>query len=311
MTVGVLLINLGTPDAPTPKAVRNYLKEFLSDPAVVKIPRLIWIFILYGFILPFRSRKSAKLYQKIWMPSGSPLRIYSGELAEKLQNYLGEKYKVILAMRYGKPDIHTAIINFKILNIKNIMVLPLYPQYSETTTGSVITAVNKLLDPKLAGNTKIIAEYYNNLNYIQAIGNSLKNINAQKILFSFHGLPQKFIEDGDVYLTHCQNTVKNIVEYLKLDKTNYKLAFQSNIGKAKWLQPYTETVLKQWAEEGIKSVAVICPGFAVDCLETLEEINMRAREVFLNAGGKEFYYIPALNSSDAQVKLLADVILHD
>ena len=299
MTVGVLLVNLGTPDAPTPKAVRKYLREFLSDPRVIQIPWFIWQFILYGIILPFRSRQSAKLYQQIWTQEGSPLRVITFQQAEKLQKYFGDKVKIIVGMRYGNPSIDSALLSFKKLNITKIVVLPLYPQYSGSTTGSVID--------KLPG-AKIIHDYHDDENYIKAIANTLKDNQSQKILFSFHGLPQKFVDKGDVYLSQCQATVNKIAQALNMDKDKYAIAFQSRLGKAKWLQPYTDHLLKQWAEEGVESVSVVCPGFAVDCLETLEEINIRYREIFLEAGGKAFHYISALNSSDEHINVLANLI---
>jgi len=307
MTIGVLLINLGTPDAPTPKAVRKFLREFLSDPRVVQLPRFIWWFILYGIILPFRSSSSARLYQKIWMPEGSPLRVIAHLQAEKLQKSLGSNIKVMLGMRYGNPSLKSALLEFKKLNIQKVLILPMFPQYSESTTGSIIEEINRL-SPESNIITKIIKDYHEDNNYIQAVANTLKNINTQKILFSFHGLPQKCVDNGDVYLTQCHETVNKIASLLSLPEKNYAISFQSRLGKAPWLKPYTDQILKQWAEEGVQSVSVVCPGFSADCLETLEEINMGYRKLFLEAGGRIFNYIPALNYSDGHINVLANLI---
>lgn len=230
MTTGVLLTNLGTPDAPTPRAVRRYLQEFLSDPRVVELPRCIWNIILYGFILPFRSRRSARLYQKIWMPQGSPLKVISEKQVHKLQACLGENYKVILGMRYASPSLQSALDEFKQLNIDKIIVLPLYPQYASSTTGSTLDKINELLKTyRVQPDVRIIREYYDNPEYITAISHTLKNNTAEKILFSFHGLPQKYIDQGDVYYDHCKKTVDRIVAKLKLAPEHFALSFQSRL----------------------------------------------------------------------------------
>ena len=305
MTVGVLLSNLGTPDAPTPQAVRNYLREFLSDPHVVKIPRIIWAIILYGFILPFRSRRSAQLYQKIWTTQGSPLKVISNQQVDTLQKILGDEFKVILGMRYAHPSLKSALDEFKKLKINKIIVLPLYPQYSFSTTGSTLEAVKKYSP---SAKMSVVPEYYDHPEYISAIANTLRNIHTQKILFSFHGLPQKFVDDGDPYFDQCHKTVTKVAETLKLPPDKYAISFQSRLGKAQWLKPYTDHILKQWAGEGVKSVSVICPGFAADCLETLEEINMQNRKLFLDAGGEVFNYISALNASVEHIGFLSSLI---
>ncbi|MDX2164291.1 MAG: ferrochelatase [Gammaproteobacteria bacterium] len=309
MTIGVLFVNLGTPAAPTPEAVRDFLREFLSDPRVVELPRFIWYLILYGIILPFRSRRSAKLYNKIWTPEGSPLRVITFQQAEKLQRHLGDKIKVVVGMRYGCPCLKAALLKFEKLHINKILILPAYPQYSSPSTGTVFDKVNEILRlSRVYPEIRTVRDYHNDAGYIQAVANTLKDNKSQKILFSFHGLPQKFIDKGDVYLEQCQETVNKIVGVLKLPKDQFAISFQSRLGKQPWLKPYTDLLLMQWGQEGVESVSVVCPGFSADCLETLEEVNMQNREIFLSAGGKVFNYIPALNDSDEHIAVLAQLI---
>jgi ferrochelatase len=309
MTIGVLFVNLGTPAAPTPEAVRDFLREFLSDPRVVEFPRFIWYLILYGIILPFRSRRSAKLYNKIWTPEGSPLRVITFQQAEKLQRHLGDKIKVVVGMRYGCPCLKAALRKFEKLQINKILILPSYHQYSSPSTGTVFDKVNELLRlSRVYPEIRTVRDYHNDGGYIQAVANTLKDNKSQKILFSFHGLPQKFIDKGDVYLEQCQETVNKIVGVLKLPKDQFAISFQSRLGRQPWLKPYTDLLLTQWGQEGVESVSVVCPGFSADCLETLEEVNMQNREIFLRAGGKVFNYIPALNASDEHIAVLAQLI---
>ncbi len=309
MTIGVLLSNLGTPDAPTPKAVRAYLKEFLSDPRVVELPRIIWMVILYGFILPFRSRKSAKLYKKIWTDQGSPLRVITFQQAEKLQKHFGDKIKIVVGMRYGCPCLKAALREFEKFHINKILILPLYPQYSSPSTGTVFAKVNEILSSyRVYPEIRTVKDYHDNAGYIHAIANTLKDNKSQKILFSFHGLPQKFVDKGDPYFDQCHKTAQKIVEHLNLSPDQFAISFQSRLGKAPWLKPYTDLLLTQWGHEGVESVTVVCPGFSADCLETLEEVNMQNREIFLSAGGKVFNYIPALNASDDHIAVLAELI---
>ncbi|MBS0359300.1 MAG: ferrochelatase, partial [Proteobacteria bacterium] len=298
---GVLITNLGTPTEPTPTAVKKYLKEFLSDRRVIEIPRLLWWPILHGFILPFRSRSSAKAYEKIWQKEGSPLRVITEQQANGLQKILQEKYgdKIIVAyaMRYGTPSIEEQLCYLKKQSIKRLIVLPLYPQYSATTTASTFDAVAKVLKNwRYIPETHFINQYYDNPLYIEAISQSIQTYWAQhprskKLLISFHGLPKRNFELGDPYYCFCHKTARLIAESLQLSSEQWALCFQSRFGKAEWLQPYTDATLIQCAKEGIESVDIICPGFAADCLETLEEISIRYREVFLEAGGKQFQYI--------------------
>lgn len=315
MKSGVLLINLGTPSAPTPKAVRYYLAEFLSDRRVVELPACLWQPLLKFIILPIRARHSAKLYQSIWMDEGSPLTVYTQRLAKKLQISLADQYKVVLAMRYGKPNIEAGLRELLAAGVSSIVILPLYPQYSAATTASCFDKMSQLLQQtRLIPNLRFIASYFDHPLYIQAITHKIKQSRAKQgknsyLLFSFHGLPQRCIELGDPYQQQCVTTVSLIAACLQLSADEYQLVFQSRFGKAKWLQPYCDVVLQQLPAQGIKNVTIICPGFVVDCLETLEEISQRYRELFLKAGGESFNYIPALNDSIEQVQLLANLLL--
>lgn len=314
MKAGVLLINLGTPSAATPKAVSDYLAEFLSDRRVVELPACLWQPLLKFVILPIRSQRSAKLYQSIWMDEGSPLTVYSQRLAKKLQISLADQFKVVLAMRYGKPNLEAGLQELLAAGVSSIVILPLYPQYSAATTASCFDKISQLLQQsRLIPNLRFIASYFDHPLYIQAITHRIKQFRAEQaknsyLLFSFHGLPQRCIELGDPYQQQCVTTVGLIAECLQLSADEYQLVFQSRFGKAQWLQPYCEVVLQQLPAQGIKNVTIICPGFVVDCLETLEEISTRYRELFLKAGGETFNYIPALNDSADQVQLLTSLV---
>ncbi len=313
MKSGVLLINLGTPSAPTPKAVRDYLVEFLSDRRVVEVPAWLWQPLLKLVILPIRARRSAKLYQSIWMDEGSPLAVITQRLADKVQTNLGKEYKLVFAMRYGKPSIHAALKELLAADVSSITILPLYPQYSAVTTASCWDQSSKFFQTsRVVSNLNFIASYFDHPLYIEALANKLKAQRTEPtknsyLLFSFHGLPQRCIEKGDPYQQHCFMTVRLLAERLQLSVDDYQVVFQSRFGAAQWLKPYCDVVLQELPARGIKNVSVICPGFAVDCLETLEEISKRYRELFLAAGGERFNYIPALNDSAEQVKLLASL----
>jgi ferrochelatase len=316
--IGVLLTNLGTPDAPTASAVRRYLTEFLSDSRVVEIPQFLWRPILHGIVLRFRPQRSAKLYQKIWMSEGSPLLVHSQRLAQKIQQELNAKFNkpvtVVLGMRYGNPSIPQALAELQQKNIQQLLVLPLYPQYSAATVGSTFDAVANVIKKwRCVPDLQFISNYYDDANYIAAVGNSIRRHWQQHgqnshLLFSFHGLPKRCIDLGDPYQQQCQITAKLIADNLQLPQENWSMAFQSRFGRAEWLQPYCDKTLRELPKQGRKNIAVICPGFAVDCLETLEEIAMQNREIFLQAGGKHFAYIPALNDSDDQIRVLLELI---
>ncbi|MEN9916880.1 MAG: hypothetical protein RLY40_812 [Pseudomonadota bacterium] len=315
MKSGVLLINLGTPQAPSPRAVRDYLAEFLTDRRVVELPVWFWQPLLRAVILPIRARRSAKLYQSIWMDEGSPLAVYTQRLADQLQIKLGKDYRVVLAMRYGQPSIEAGLKALLAADVTSITILPLYPQYSATTTASCFDKISQLLQQKrVIPHLRFIAAYFDHPLYIAVLSNKIKEhqITHPKsyLLFSFHGLPQRCIEFGDPYQQQCVTTVRLVAEGLQLADTDYQTVFQSRFGANKWLQPYCDEVLQQLPKRGIKEVTVICPGFAVDCLETLEEISKRYRAIFLKAGGESFNYIPALNDSAEQVQLLMSLVQH-
>jgi ferrochelatase len=312
MNTGILITNIGSPDEPTPKAVRRYLKIFLSDRRVVEIPRFIWYPILYGIILPFRSRSSAKLYQKVWTEQGSPLTCNSAQIAKKLQQVL--QIPVELGMHYGKPSIKTALKKLQSQNIKRIIILPLYPQYSATTTASTFDLVSKELQhwrdiPELS----ILHDYAAHPDYINTISDSIQQTwktrgKPQHLLFSFHGIPKRNIDLGDPYAEQCHLTARLVAEKLQLPPDSWSVSFQSRLGRAEWLTPYTERVFNELPKKGITDIHVACPGFAVDCLETLEEIAIRGKEQFEEAGGKSFHYIPALNDQDAHINMLKQIL---
>ncbi len=316
--IGILMVNLGTPESPTAPAVKQYLKEFLWDRRVVEIPRLVWWFILNLIILNTRPAKSAALYKKIWLDQGSPLLIFSVELRRILQHDLNKRYpnryQIEVAMRYGSPSIQQGIKNLKDAQVDQFLILPLYPQYSSTTVASVFDAVADVLKTwRHIPTFKFVSGYHDNILYIRSISKQIK-AHWEKVeqggclLFSFHGLPEKSITSGDPYYHQCKHTAKLIAEELSLNEQQWKLVFQSRFGMAEWLKPYCSEVLKQLPKEGIKVVDVVCPGFAVDCLETLEEIAITNRQLFLRSGGNDFRYIPALNCEQTHVDILAALI---
>lgn len=316
---GVLLINLGTPDEPTPKALRRYLKEFLSDHRVVEIPRLIWMAILHLFILPLRPKNSAKLYASVWTDEGSPLMAITQKQTHKLQKSLNEQYgedqiPVAMGMRYGNPSIKKALAELADKNVRDITVLPLYPQYCAATTGSTFDAIAKeLTNYRWVPSLRFINGYHQSSSYIEAISQTIRDyINVsgmpERLIFSYHGTPKRYLEQGDPYFCFCMQTTRLVTESLQLDELNVITSFQSRFGKAEWLQPYTEEKLKALPSEGVKHVAVICPGFSSDCLETIEEIEVENKEYFIEAGGEQYDYIPCLNDSDAHIKMMRALV---
>ena len=313
----VVLINLGTPDAPTPSAVRRYLKQFLSDPRVVEIPRAIWWFILHLIILPFRSKQSAAKYQSIWTDDGSPLKVHTAKQAKLLGGYLGErgqKIRVEYAMRYGNPSVESVLKKLKDEGCDRILILPAYPQYSGTTTASLFDAVfDFYADTRNVPELRFIKHYHDHDGYILALRKSILSHwemsgRPDKLVMSFHGVPKRTLMLGDPYHCECHKTARLLAHELGLSESQYIVTFQSRFGKAEWLQPYTAPTLQKLAQEGVKRVDVICPGFTSDCLETLEEIAMEARHDFFKAGGKEFNYIPCLNEDDAWLKAMSDLV---
>ncbi|MDD2701712.1 MAG: ferrochelatase [Sideroxydans sp.] len=316
---GILLINLGTPDAPTAKAVRPYLKEFLGDPRVVEIPRLIWWLILNGIILNVRPKKSAAKYASIWLKEGSPLRVYTEKQAVLLQGYLSQKtqtpFAVEYAMRYGQPSIPAALRKLKEQNCQRILIVPMYPQYAASTTATATDIVyRELQQMRNTPAIRTIKHFHDDAGYIKALAANIneywmKKGRPEKLLMSFHGLPKYTLEKGDPYHCECMKTGRLLAEELGLKPEQYAVTFQSRFGKAEWLQPYTSATLKQWGADKLKRVDVVCPGFVADCLETLEEIAMEGKEEFQHAGGGEYHYIPCLNARDDWMHALTELVM--
>lgn len=311
----VILCNLGTPDAPTPTAVRRYLAEFLSDPRVVEIPRAIWLPILYGIILTIRPRKSAAKYAQVWLgDKGSPLLHYTQLQTAGLQTRLGEHAKVYTAMRYGQPALPTVLSQAQAAGAERILILPMYPQYSGTTTASVYDglaawSVRQRRIPSIS----VISDFHQHPAYIAALAAQVQahwqqHGRAQKLVLSFHGVPQRTVDLGDPYAAQCQKTAELLAAALQLQPQQWQMTFQSRFGKAKWLEPATDHSLEKLARQGCSSVDVFCPGFVADCLETLEEIAMENREIFMEAGGQDFRFIPCLNDSPVWLDALAQIV---
>jgi ferrochelatase len=315
--IGILLTNIGTPDAPTKNAVKRYLKEFLSDRRVIELPKILWQPILRLFILNTRPSKSAALYKKIWRTNGSPLLTYTREAAQLLEKSLRKKLKadvsVSIGMRYGNPSIPAALKEFRAKNIERFLILPLFPQYSATSTASTFDAVNATIKKwRHLPAIRTINDYASDKKYIQAISQSIKSHQTAKgkkhLLFSFHSIPQRYVDKGDPYKKLCELTAKLVSEDLELTPSEWSLSFQSRLGPTKWITPYTDKVLEAMPHRGIQDLQVVCPGFAVDCLETLEEIAIRGKEQFLNNGGMTFEYIPALNCTHAHIDMLTEIV---
>lgn len=315
---GVLLCNLGTPDAPTAPAVRRYLREFLSDPRVVEIPRIAWLPILHGIILRTRPSKSANKYASIWTSEGSPLLQWTIKQAKLLTGHLygqGQPAAVRTAMRYGTPSIAHALDTMRQEGIRRVLILPAYPQYSAATTASAFDAVYAWAArcrhvPEL----RFVNSYHDEPAYIEAIARSvtdhwLREGRGPMLVMSFHGMPLRTLDLGDPYFCHCQKTGRLVAERLGLRAQEYRITFQSRFGRARWLEPYTQPTLRELARAKVERVDVICPGFAVDCLETLEEINIEARQAFLDAGGKTFHYIGCLNDRQDGIRALGQVAM--
>ncbi len=313
----VVLVNLGTPEAPTRSAVRRYLKEFLSDPRVVEIPRLLWWCILHLVILPFRSGKSADKYALIWTREGSPLKVHTEQQAALLEKALAARghdaVKVAMAMRYGSPALPEVLARLKAEGCERIAVLPAYPQYSGTTTGSIWDAVfAHYATVRNVPELRLVKHYHDHDGYIDALRDSVlahwdAHGRGDKLVMSFHGVPKRTLLLGDPYHCECQKTARLLAARLRLGPDDYLVTFQSRFGKAEWLQPYTAPTVAQLARTGTRRVDVICPGFTSDCLETLEEIGMEVRRDFMAAGGQEFHAIACLNESPAWITGLAEV----
>ncbi len=315
-TYGILLINTGTPDAPTPPALRRYLAQFLGDPRVIEYPRWLWLPLLHGVILQVRPRRSAALYRRIWTEEGSPLLLNTRRLASGLQTALSERMEsplcTAVGMCYGNPSVAAGLQALRDQGADHLIVLPLFPQYSATTTGASVDAVFKVLQNwRWVPDLQIISGYHEHPAYIRAVS---RNLAAQwdgagKLLMSFHGIPVSYVNRGDPYQAQCLETAALIAGRLALQPESWSVSFQSRFGPEAWLQPYTDAELERLGAAGMDRLSVVCPGFAVDCLETLDEINREGRIQFQRAGGGAFAYIPALNRSPDHVEALADIIL--
>lgn len=317
--LGVLVVNLGTPDAPTTAAVRRFLRQFLWDPRVVEYPRLLWWLILNLVILVFRPSKSAHAYQQIWTDQGSPLMVFSQQITAAMQQQLSKRMQgkvcVELAMSYGQPSIETGLNKLHAAGARRIVILPLYPQYSGTTTASVFDAACEALRKRRwVPEVRFVNHYHDAPAYIGAVAASIRDHwqeheRGKHLLFSFHGLPKSNLEKGDPYHCHCLKTARLIAEDLQLEDDAWSVAFQSRVGREEWLQPYAEDALAKFGQGGMQRIDVVCPGFAADCLETLEEIELRYAEAFVEAGGGTLSYIPALNARDDHVDFLSDLVI--
>lgn len=310
---GVLLVNLGTPDAPTPGAVRRYLKEFLSDRRVVDTSPWIWWPLLNGVILPARSPRVAKLYQSIWMDEGSPLLVYSRRQQQQLAARL-PNIPVELGMSYGSPSLAQAVDNLLTQGVTHLVILPLYPQYSCSTSAAVWDALAQVLkNYRCLPTIRFIRDYAEHPAYIEALQQRVGSAFAQhgqpdRLIMSFHGIPQRYANQGDDYPLRCEDTYRALAARLPLTADKMMMSYQSRFGREPWLAPYTDEILKNLPAQGVQHIQLICPGFSVDCLETLEEIKEQNREIFLNAGGDKFEYIPALNDDPAHIDMMQQLI---
>lgn len=316
--IGVLITNLGTPDAPTTPALKRYLKQFLSDPRVVEVPRLLWWCILNGIILNVRPKRSAHAYQSVWTDTGSPLAIHTRAQAEalkvKLHDTWGDKLVIAWGMRYGNPSIATAINELLGQGVRKVLILPMYPQYSGSTTGSTFDAVaHDFTRRRWIPEFRFINAYHNHPDYISALATTVQdhwseNGKPELMVFSYHGVPLRYLHNGDPYHCQCHATSRLLAEKLGLSKDEYITTFQSRFGREPWLQPYTDETLKSLPGKGVKRIQVLCPGFSSDCLETIEEIGMENRGYFMEAGGEQYEYIPALNAQACHIDALATII---
>ncbi len=319
--IGILLTNTGSPAAPSPQALRPYLAEFLSDRRVIALPPWLWRPVLHAFVLPFRPSRSAQLYRNIWTPAGSPLIFISNRLEEKfrirLEERVGSGIHTAAGMRYGAPSIFAALERLQERGVRRLLVFPLFPQYSRTTTESAFDAVQAACqalnwDPE----TRLIQQYHSHPAYLDALVASIRgfwqeNGEPEKLLFSFHGIPEMYERAGDPYAAHCRATAQSAAQRLGLGDGDWSISFQSRFGPVRWLQPYTDRVLAEWGRRGPRHVHVVSPGFSIDCLETLDELGREGQNIFLEAGGKRFEYIPALNDRRAHVEALLEIALQE
>ena len=315
--IGVVICNLGSPDSYSIKDVRKYLREFLSDTRVIEVPKIIWWLVLNLFILPFRPRKSAALYKSVWLEEGSPLLVYSKRFLSKIKN-LNEKSEFIefeLAMRYGNPSLEKALFSLKEKNCRKILLLPLFPQYSAVTAATIFDKVSAILSRwRWVPSLHFVSGYHDNFEYINALAKSIKNHEfygkQDKLVFSYHGIPKKYFDEGDPYHCFCQKTSRLVAEALGLEENQYITSFQSRLAAAgrEWLKPYTSELMEKLPKEGVKKILILSPGFSMDCLETIEEIDEENKEIFLDSGGEVFNYIACLNDNNEHVEAINNLI---
>ncbi|MFN2288045.1 MAG: ferrochelatase [Chromatocurvus sp.] len=315
--IGVLITNLGTPEAPEKKALRPYLKQFLSDPRVVEVPRLLWWFILNVIILNVRPARSAEAYATVWEDEGSPLLLHTRDQANALQEALaarhGDRVVVEYAMRYGRPALSDRVQSMFDRGVRKLVVIPMYPQYSGPTGGSTFDALAEdFRARRWLPDLRFVAQYHDHPGYISALADSIRSFReghggADKLIFSYHGEPKRYLEEGDPYHCQCHKTTRLVAQSLGRGENDYLTTFQSRFGREEWLQPYTDETLKSLPDQGIKKVQVVCPGFSADCLETIEEIGEENREYFMEAGGEDYAYIPCLNATAKHIDFLADL----
>ena len=315
--VGVIICNLGSPDSYSTKDVRKYLREFLSDTRVIEVPKIIWWLVLNLFILPFRPRKSAALYKSVWLEEGSPLLVYSKRFLSKIKN-LNENSEYLefeLAMRYGNPSLEKALLSLKEKNCRKILLLPLFPQYSAVTAATIFDKVSAILSRwRWVPSLHFVSGYHDNSEYINSLAKTIKTHEyygkQDKVVFSYHGIPKKYFEEGDPYHCFCQKTSRLVAEALGLEENQYITSFQSRLAAAgrEWLKPYTSELMEKLPQEGVKKILILSPGFSMDCLETIEEIDEENKEIFLDSGGEAFHYIACLNDNDEHVEAINNLI---
>lgn len=309
---GVLLVNLGTPDEPTAPAIKRFLSEFLHDHRVVSLSRWLWCPILHGVILPIRAPKVAKLYESVWMDEGSPLLVYSKRQVEKLR--VQTNLPVELGMTYGSPSLKNGIEALMAQGVEDIIVLPLYPQYSGTTTAAVSDGLTKAFKQMpVIPSYRLIRDYYQHPLYIKALAQQVrqqweKSGRGDYLLCSYHGIPKRLADQGDIYPQHCEETTRLLAQELELSEDKIGMTYQSRFGREEWLTPYTDKTLEMLPAKGIKKLDIMAPAFSVDCLETLEEISEQCKEIFVEAGGSEFNYIECLNDADDHIEMMADLV---